>query len=194
MISPIVEVLGMLGVAFARLDIRWYLFGAQAAIVHGATRMTADVDVTVRCAHVPIDTLIGTLRELGFDPRVADIDGFVQRTRVLPLVHRDSRVPIDAVIAGPGLEDRFLDRAETRELGGVTVPVACAEDVIAMKILAGRDKDMDDVSSIARARMPGLDVRLMEETLRVLEAALDQSDLLPRLRDILKGAGDNPLF
>jgi len=33
---------------------RWYLFGAQAAIIHGASRLSADIDVTVE---VPLEAL-----------------------------------------------------------------------------------------------------------------------------------------
>jgi hypothetical protein len=46
--------------------------------------------------------------------------------------------PLDVVLAGPGLEELFLARAESREIGGVLVPVATGEDLVAMKVLAGR--------------------------------------------------------
>ena len=47
MSSHIGEVLATLGTCFDSLGVRWYLFGAQAAIFHGVARLTADVDVTV---------------------------------------------------------------------------------------------------------------------------------------------------
>jgi len=45
--SPVVELLAALDSGLRSLGIRWYLFGAQAAIVHGAARLTADVDATI---------------------------------------------------------------------------------------------------------------------------------------------------
>lgn len=45
-------------------------------------------------------------------------------------------------MAGPGLEELFFERVEHRIVEGVSVPVARAEDVIAMNILAGRPKDI----------------------------------------------------
>jgi hypothetical protein len=55
--SPIVELLAELGPALAGLGARWYLFGAQAAILHGVDRLTADVDVTVDLGSQPTDLL-----------------------------------------------------------------------------------------------------------------------------------------
>ena len=46
--SPVADLLADLSHALEGLGVRWYLFGAQAAIVHGAARLTADVDVTVQ--------------------------------------------------------------------------------------------------------------------------------------------------
>ena len=44
--SPIGDVLAELRACFDSLGVRWYLFGAQAAIHHGVARLAADVDVT----------------------------------------------------------------------------------------------------------------------------------------------------
>jgi hypothetical protein len=45
--SPVAELLGDLAAVLRRLRLRWYVFGAQAAIAYGAVRVTGDVDVTV---------------------------------------------------------------------------------------------------------------------------------------------------
>ena len=56
--SPLAEILGQLGAAFARAGVRWYVFGAQAAIPHGAARLSADVDVTVELAGSSLPDLL----------------------------------------------------------------------------------------------------------------------------------------
>ena len=43
--SPVGDLFADLGRAFEALDISWYLFGAQAAIVYGVAPQTADVTV-----------------------------------------------------------------------------------------------------------------------------------------------------
>ena len=96
-------------------------------------------------------------------------------------------LPVDVVLAGPGLEDLFFSRAEEHNIGGVRVPVAAAEDIVTMKILAGRPKDLDDVAVIVRAR--SLDSDRVRSTLSRLEQALDRRDLVPEFERLLRQAG-----
>lgn len=157
----------------------WYLFGAQAVGVWGMPRLSADVDITVRL-RVP-DTLafVNGMREAGFDLRVADAEEFVRKTRVLPFVHRVSRIPVDVVLAGPGPEEEFLSRARTVVIEGVPVPVISPEDLIVTKVLAGRPKDLEDVRGILGQEGADLDLGHVRRLLALLEDALGQSDLLP---------------
>jgi hypothetical protein len=183
--SPVADLLADLGRALESLEVRWYLFGAQAAILYGAARLTADVDVTIDAGSHPTSDVVSTLRSSGFALRVQDIDGFVRRTRVLPLLHEPSRMPCDLVLAGPGIEELFFERARTHDLEGVAVPVAAADDVVAMKILAGRVRDLDDVAAILGTQGRTLDIERVRRTLASLEAALDRRDLLPVLEQII---------
>lgn len=177
--SPVADLLAGLATGLDRLGIAWYLFGARAAILYGVARLTADVDVTVRLPDtISNESLVAELASHGFRARVTD-PGFIERTRVIPFVHTPTSVPLDLVLAGPGLEDRFFARIVIRTVDGVRVPVASAEDVIVMKVLAGRPKDIDDVVAIAASQEDALDVPHIRRTLHDLEQALSQSDLGP---------------
>jgi len=70
----------------------------------------------------------------------------------------------------------------------VAVKVASPEDVVAMKVLAGRPKDLEDAEAIVAAQGDRLDLSLVRETLGMLERALDQADLLPALDRLLERA------
>jgi hypothetical protein len=128
----------------------------------------------------------------GFELRVrTGVGDFVARTRVLPFLHAATRMPLDVVLAGPGLEEEFLARAQRVDLEGVVVPVLAAEDLIVTKTLAGRPKDRDDVVGILRERGTSLDLEQVRRTLRLLERALDQSDLLPAFEaDLDRATGE----
>ena len=180
MSAPVADILESLGQVFGRRALRWYLFGAQAALFHGSSRLTADVDVTVDPGNVALSTLIEDLDCAGFDRRTED-EEFTRRTRVLPLIHRDSGLPVDVVLAGSALEQAFLDRVTPLEAAGVRVPVMSAEDLVAVKILAGRDKDLEDARAVLLAQRSQLNLGQVREVLTILEAALDRSDLLPLL-------------
>jgi hypothetical protein len=191
--SPVAELLAALGGALSEARVRWYVFGAQAAILHGAARLTADVDVTVEDVARPSQSLVPALERAGFALRVPDADAFVDRTRMIPLLHLSSGLPLDVVLAGPGLEERFFARAIERQVEGVAVPVASAEDLVVMKVLAGRAKDLEDVVAVLAAN-PDLDLALVRETLRDLEGALAQSDLLPAFeRALARARAGTPL-
>lgn len=186
--QPVADLLADLARGLGALGVRWFLFGAQAAILHGAARLSADVDVTVDLGTRSSRELVDALSREGFELRVADAQGFVEATRVLPLVHRASRMPLDLVLAGPGLEEQFFARATERRVGDVVVPVVSAEDLVAMKILAGRPRDLEDVASIVRGRRD-LDVDAIRDTLRLLERALDRADLVSELDRVIASAG-----
>lgn len=158
--------------------VRWYLFGAQAAIVWGSPRLSADVDVTASLERTDLAGYVEAMRNHGFDVVFGDAD-FVARTRVIPFVHRDSRMPLDIVLSGPGLEEEFLQRAVSVDVAGTTIPVISPEDLIVTKILAGRPKDIEDIRGVIHERKDSLDVARIRAVLRLLERALTQSDLLP---------------
>jgi hypothetical protein len=174
------EVLADLAAALAALHLPWYVFGAQAALIWGRPRLTTDVDVTVRLGDLDASALVAALGEHGFALRVEATPAFVRQTRVLPLQHSRSQLALDLVLAGPGLEELFLERAVPVDVAGVTVPLICAEDLIVTKILAGRAKDIEDVRGVLAARGDQLRVDQVRTTLEMLEAALGQGDLLRR--------------
>ena len=183
--SEVVEALGDLGRAFSGLGLRWYLFGAQAAIIHGAARATADLDVTVDLAERTTTQLVEAVKDRGFILRVRDDDEeFLTQTRVVPMVHEHTSLPVDVVLAGPGLEELFFERVEAVAIEGISFPVASAEDMVVMKLLAGRAHDIEDAAAIIAARDDKMDFAHIEGLLRTLEQALDQSDLLLQLEQI----------
>lgn len=155
----------------------WYVFGAQAVVAYGVPRLSADVDVTIKLVPEDPDRFVRDMEAAGFDLRFDDA-GFVRRTRVLPFVHVATAMPLDVVMAGSGLEDEFLARARVTDLGGTTVPLIDVQDLIVAKILAGRPKDIGDAQSLWRAHGPGVDDGRIRHTLRLLDEALGQSDLL----------------
>jgi hypothetical protein len=72
--SPVVDLLADLDAALGAREIPWFLFGAQAAILYGAARLTADVDITVRLSDgVTPEVLLETLQARRFRARAEDL-------------------------------------------------------------------------------------------------------------------------
>ncbi len=183
--DAVTELLADLGRVLDAAEVRWYVFGAQAVIVHGVIRHTADVDVAAEISPQSLPGVIERLRTEGFSVRVADLDAFVRETHVAPLLHEPTGLPVDLVLAGPGPEQGFLERAVRVEAGGVQFPVVSAEDLIVLKMLAGRPKDLEDVRGIVQRRRSQVDVEVARERLREIELLLDRSDLTAALDRLL---------
>ena len=186
--SPVAALLEDLGAVLGALGVRWYLFGAQAAILYGVARLTAYVDVTVQVpADQPVPTWMPALEARHFLPRFTD-PAFLAQTRVLPLVHEPSGLPVDLVLSGPGLEEEFLGRAGRVAVDGVLVPVVEVSDLVVLKVLAGRAKDLEDVATVLRIQADRIDEERVRRVLTMLEEALGQSDLLPTFERLIAAA------
>jgi hypothetical protein len=157
---------------------RWYLFGAQAVVVHGVPRLSADLDITLALEPDAPDRFAQDMQAAGFSLRVNDAD-FIARTRVMPFVHDATGMPVDVVLAASGLEEDFQRRAVEMDIGGTRVPVIHVEDLIIAKILAGRPKDIDDVKNLWLVHGASADRGRITQVLAMLEEALSQSDLMP---------------
>jgi hypothetical protein len=176
----VAEISRAVAAACTAIGARWFMFGAQAAILRGVVRTTEDIDFTVDLGPATTEALVDALRREGLELRVRDAAEFIAATRVLPLRHRATGTPIDVVLAGSSFEDGFFDRMQTIEVDGAPVHVPTLEDLVVMKILAGRPLDLEDVVALLVAN-PDHDESSMRASLDELGRALDMSDLMPQL-------------
>jgi hypothetical protein len=154
-------------------------------VLYGRPRLTADLDVTIEADPSRLGEVVAALAAAGLEPRADDLDQLVARTRVLPLHHRESGLPVDVVLAGPGLEAEFLANARIVDVSGVAVPFIAPEDLLVTKILAGRAKDIEDARGVLAERGDTLDLARTRRFLGLLEAALGRSDLVRELERLI---------
>ena len=181
-----VDALAAFGAVMERSGLRWYLCGAQAVCIHGRPRMTADVDVTVES----YDSL-KLLRDLvkgGFRPAIRGMKDVLDVASVIPLVHEETKLPVDVAIAGHGIERDFLARAKPADIGGVKVPVIAPGDLVVAKLIAGRQKDLEDAAGIVAAARAA-EIARTRTMLASVEVALERKDLVAALD---KMAADKP--
>ena len=182
---PSADLLAALTDVLRRRRVRWYVFGAQAVLVHGRPRLTEDVDVTVEADAAEVGRLVAALRRAGFTSRVSGVAAFAARAHVIPLLHRKTGIPLDLVVAGSGLEQEFLARAVVVDIGGIRVPVIAPDDLIITKVIAGRAKDLEDANGILAAHRDRLDVRRVRSVLGEVDAALGDTDMVARFDRLL---------
>jgi len=185
--SALGDTLAALASVFDARQLGWYVFGAQAVAVRGSPRATQDVDVTVAVERPELRGVVAELEAAGLAMRYPDqYEQLLTAGAVVPLTHA-SGMEVDLVVAGSGLEQLALKRAERVVIEGTSVPVAHATDLVVMKVLAGRGKDLDDV----RALLASGDVDIPEATdlLGQLEQALGESGLVAELQLAVEEVG-----
>lgn len=173
--SAELELLTRLAEAFERLGCRWYVFGAQAALFHGAQRSTNDVDVTVLDALDRPRAVADAIVSAGCELLIDDPE-FVARTRVIPAAVSDG-LGLDVVLGSDPFEEQIAARATELRIGNARIPIASAEDVVVLKLLAGRPRDLGDVEQVVLAN-ESLDVAYVRELLALLERGLARDDLV----------------
>jgi len=171
-----VDALRTLAALAKALRVRWYLFGAQAAVLWGRARTTADVDVTMEVDPDRAEELLRSARAFGLHAREANTVELARSTRVVPLITAGG-FPVDLVLAGTGLEAQFLDRARPVRVGAVEVPVISPEDLVITKLIAGRPRDLEDIEGVLAERGDDIDVGYVDAMLREIESALEMEGL-----------------
>jgi uncharacterized nucleotidyltransferase DUF6036 len=159
------------------------LIGGIAVSVRGEPRFTADVDVVASVELKRALDLLEATKRSDFEPLFPDAAEVVETAYILPLRHRTTGIKADVVIGLTGFERNLVARAVPVDLGGLSIPVASSEDLLLMKVLAGRARDMDDARGIVSKQGATLDWDYVMGVGKALGEAIDQ-DLARQLQEL----------
>ncbi|WP_052593060.1 DUF6036 family nucleotidyltransferase [Luteipulveratus mongoliensis] len=123
--------------------------GAAIALRHSRSRTTQDVDAAIE----PEREVLAIARDIA-------------QERDLPPNWLNSS-------AGPYIPPRAMDGVHAEQLGGLTVQIAPAEHLLAMKLAAGRERDIDDLLLLADE----LGITTAEEAVDVVAQVYDVGQL-----------------
>lgn len=164
------------------------IIGGVAASLLGRPRMTGDVDAVVLVDDADWGAFLEAGRPFGIAPRRSDALAFARRSRVLLLRHAPTGIDLDVSLGALPFEEEMIRRARRHRVGSIRIPLPTPEDLIVMKAIAHRPRDVADIESILEAN-PRIDearvLGLVREFASVLEApelATDLEKLLDRRR------------
>jgi len=102
------------------------------------------------------------------------------------LIATSSGVAVDVSLAAPGFEEMTFERSVLVELSaGKSLRLCSPEDLIVMKVFAGRATDIRDVQSvIVRRGEAALDWDYIESSLAPFEGLKDDRYLIQELRSL----------
>jgi hypothetical protein len=181
--KALVDVTELLGAQ----ELPYAVIGGLAVSLRGQPRVTADVDLVLG---ISIDAALGLIPLLGdtvFEPLFSGIEEVVERSFILPLRHRPTRVKVDLAIGLSGFEQQVVARASPINIGGRDIRVATPEDLVILKLFAGRPRDQQDIEGIVAAQHNVLDWEYCLRTAQSLGDAVDQ-DLTSQIERLRRGA------
>jgi predicted nucleotidyltransferase len=153
-------------------EVRYIVVGGIATILHGYVRATADVDLVIDLHTEEAQKAIRTLSGHGFKPQApvdpmqfADAD---QRARwvdeknmeVFSLFHpQHPGLTVDLFARHPIPFESLWSRSIVMDLGGTRVRVCSIDDLIELKRLAGRPKDLVDIEKLSKIKSYGKPIK-----------------------------------
>jgi hypothetical protein len=145
--------------AFERLNIPYALIGGLAVGVHGIPRPTHDLDFTIAVDRARLPEFLQAVIELGYDVPQEFTTGWVDQVAGMPLVKarlwvEGKAIDVDVFLAESRFQKSLIQRRILTEVEGITVWIASAEDLILLKLIAGRPRDLGDIQDILLVQGP----------------------------------------
>jgi hypothetical protein len=138
---------------FERMGIPYAVMGGLAVRVHGIPRPTHDVDVTIAIDRAQLSELYDGAEELGFTVPEAFRKGWVDDVAGMPLVKlrmylERHGIDIDLFLAESPFQAELLSRRQRLEWDDHHVWIVSPEDLVLLKLLANRARDIADIGDI----------------------------------------------
>jgi len=161
------------------------IIGGVAASLRGRPRATRDIDCLVLVDTDDWEALLEASASFGFLARVQDPLAFARQSRVLLLRHQPTEVDIDVTFGVLPFENELVARATRVEVAGISVRVATAQDLIVMKAVAGRPRDLADIEGLLDTE-PDLDLDRLRRQVRAFADLLEQPEIASNLDALIR--------
>ena len=151
-------------------------------------RPTLDIDLVVWLEPEKWEQFLKSGEKFGIVPRRVDTLEFARQRRVFLLQHEQTGIGIDISLGALPFEWEMIERSKTVKLGPVEVRMPTPEDLIIMKLIAHRDKDLRDVDNILSV-YPELDFKRIKYWVREFAKVLETPELDSELTKLLASHG-----
>jgi len=168
---------GALTAWLADADAPGIIVGGVAASLLGRPRMTQDVDALVAITEDRWPLLLDKAKAHGLAPRIAEPLEFAARNRVLLMRHEPSGIDIDLILGGLRFEFEAIAAAIPYRFGPLTIRLPRVEDLMIMKAIAHRPRDLLDLETLLGLH-PEANLDRVRQYLDEFARAASMSDLL----------------
>lgn len=164
--------------------LRFCFIGGLAVQNWSEARLTRDVDLTILAGFKDEERIIDLLLQ-NYQGRLPNTRTFALENRVL-LLRAKSGITLDVSLGGLPFEEKLVERAQLIDFGNnIRLRLCSAEDLLVMKVFAGRPEDWRDVEGILIRQRDKLDMGYVFEQLEPLLEVKEDTVSMQRLRDLL---------
>ena len=172
---------------FESMSACYAVMGGVAVRIHAIPRPTHDVDFTVALARERLPDFFDRAMDAGYTIAEPYLRGWVDQVSGMPLVKlrmylQEHGIDVDIFLAESEFQASLLARRRHEDFEGGPIWFVSAEDLILLKLIAARPRDLLDVQDIFFTQG-----RLDEDYLRQWAAELGVSD---RLDQVLRESRD----
>jgi len=161
------------------------IIGGVAASIRGRPRLTDDVDAVILADDVGWERVVSSASPYGIVPRIDGVLDFAARSRVLLLRHEPSGVDLDVSLGALPFEREVIERSSIEKVGRLRLRLSSAEDVVIMKALARRPRDIADIEGILDVQRD-LDLDRIRHYLREFSSLLEMPEIQEDFERLLR--------
>jgi hypothetical protein len=141
----------------SHFDNRGVIIGGIAVSLLGQARFTEDLDAMVLLSVDEISQFLTIAQREGIEPRIDQAENFARQNRVLLLRHTPSQTSIDISLGILPFEQEMVERSSLHQIDEtLQIHLPAPEDLIIMKAIAHRPKDLLDIQGLIQ-KHPNLD-------------------------------------
>lgn len=160
--------------SFDRAGIPYMVIGGQAVLIHGESRFTHDIDVTIGVGPERSHDIMRIAQEAGWEVLPEAPEAFVEKTLVLPCRDQSTGMRIDIIFSFTPYEQTAIERAIRVRVDDIDVAFASVEDLIIHKLVAGRPRDLEDARGVI-LKNPASDWDYVRRWLKAFEETMNRS-------------------
>ncbi|MCX6044625.1 MAG: nucleotidyl transferase AbiEii/AbiGii toxin family protein [Chloroflexi bacterium] len=161
------------------------IIGGIAVSLLAEPRFTADADAVILLATDDLPRLLDLARQEGLVPRIDQAEQFARRNRVLLLRHTESEIDVDISLGLLPFEIEMVERSKLHQAGSLKLRLPTPEDLLIMKAIAHRPKDLIDIESIINS-YPNLDRKRVQFWVEQFAEALETPELWDDVARLLR--------
>ena len=186
-LEPLLAPVGAIQRLIEKLNDQGIIIGGVAASLLGQPRLTADADALLLLSIDEVPMLIELAQAEGLHPRLSDVVEFARRSRVVLLRHVESGIDVDISLGLLPFEVEAVERGQEYQTGSLTVRLPTPEDLIILKAVAHRPKDMLDIKAVIAAQ-PHVDKERIAFWVRQFAELLEMPELWTDVERLLLSA------